>query len=278
MVGEVVGAVGQDRGVGWGDGSLGQGLAGLGEGPRYSARAVRTKLAAVLGLMRSRERSQPAVEAAGRPWSAPAAPRASRSASSASHWPSRRSTSPRSPWTRSAWAASARRSGSWSARRWRSAASAASPVGVLAGWLVEWVFESMAGTYQPLTPRQAPTRNWGQLLLPSRLVEGLPAGSRATPVPGKCMGPDGPDPPCQLPAPDPIAPGPPTHPATQPHGADAPRAHPTAPPNRTGPDGPRGGPPDPRPRRLQQAGLGDHGDPGQRAARTSTLPSVTRAW
>ncbi len=70
-------------------------------GPRYSARAVRTKLAAVPALMWSRWRSQAAVEPAWKPCSAPAAPRASRPASSPSHWPSRRSTSCRSRWTRS---------------------------------------------------------------------------------------------------------------------------------------------------------------------------------
>ena len=49
-------------------------------GPRYRARAVRTRLLAAPALMRKRLRSHPAVEEACTPWSAPAAPRASTAA------------------------------------------------------------------------------------------------------------------------------------------------------------------------------------------------------
>jgi len=69
--------------------------------------------------------------------------------------------SPRSRMTRSARAASESPSGGWSTSPWSSATTAANPPGVAAGWLVECVFESMAGTYQPPTRTQAPTRNCG---------------------------------------------------------------------------------------------------------------------
>ena len=94
----------------------GQGLGGGGEGAAVQGPGGADQLAAVPALMRSRCRSQPAVEPAWTPCSAPAAPRASTPASSASQWPSRRSTSPRSTMTRSARAPSASPSGSWAAR------------------------------------------------------------------------------------------------------------------------------------------------------------------
>ena len=84
--GEVVGAVGQHRGMGWGQLALGQGLGGVGEGLRNTARAVRTARWASPAPIWSRVRSQLAVEAAWMPSSAPAAPRLSTTASS----PSRR--------------------------------------------------------------------------------------------------------------------------------------------------------------------------------------------
>src|SRR4029450_8337885 len=65
-----------------------------------------------------------------------------------------RSIGPRKLSSRSAQAPSASPSRSWSARSWSSATSALSP----AGALVEWVFESMAATYQSHTRTQAPTR------------------------------------------------------------------------------------------------------------------------
>jgi hypothetical protein len=73
-------------------------------------------LAAAAWLRRSRWRSQLAVEAAGTPGSAPAAPRLSMAARSPSQWPSKRSSSRRSrrvPWVR---AGSVRRSRSWVVR------------------------------------------------------------------------------------------------------------------------------------------------------------------
>ena len=187
-------------------------------GPRNRARAVRTKPAAVLGLMRRRWRSQAAVEPTWTPWSAPAAPRASRTASSPSQWPSRRSASCRNTRTRSARVASLSRSGSWAARPWSSAASALSR----SRRLVECVFESMAATYQPRTPRQAPLPHLGTTSPTEPGRRRVPAGSRPTPAPGNCMGPEDPNPPCQLPAPDPT-----------------PQAPDPPPPNRPRPDRPR---------------------------------------
>ena len=153
-----------------------------------------------------RARSQAAVEPAWTPWSAPAAPRASTPASSASQWPSRRSMSPRNTMTRSAPAPSGSWSGSWSVSSWSSATSADNPVGVPVGWLVECVFESMAGTYQPSTRTQAPTRKCGKPSrhrLHQRQLKGsiaspelgaalfsAPVRSRATLMPGGCMGPE----------------------------------------------------------------------------------------
>jgi hypothetical protein len=51
--------------------------------------------------------------------------------------------------SRSARAGSASPPTSWAASSWSSAATADSPAGVPVGVLVEWVFEFMAGTYQP---------------------------------------------------------------------------------------------------------------------------------
>ena len=84
-IGEVVGAMGQHRGVGDRELPGAQRLGGPGQGPRNSERAVRTALAAAPAPMRSRPRSQLAVEGAWTPWSAPAAPRASTAARCWSH-------------------------------------------------------------------------------------------------------------------------------------------------------------------------------------------------
>jgi Transcriptional regulator PadR-like family len=130
-----------------------------GRGPRNRARAVRTALAAAPAPRRSRARSQPAVEAASWPWSAPAAPPASTVASSWSQWPSRRSSSRRTPSTRSARMASGSPSRSWAANPSTAVLSAASPSGRPVGFLLECVFESMGGTYQAPTRRQAPNPN-----------------------------------------------------------------------------------------------------------------------
>jgi hypothetical protein len=77
-------------------------------------------------------------------------------------WPGRRSIRPCRAMSRSARAGSASPPTSWAASSWSSAATADSPAGVPVGVLVEWVFEFMAGTYQPPTPTQAPTPIWGQ--------------------------------------------------------------------------------------------------------------------
>ena len=74
--------------VGQGLGGRGQGTAEQGPGGPHQAAA------AAPAPIRSRARSQPAVEPAWMPCSAPAAPRASTAASSPSHWPSRRSSQP----------------------------------------------------------------------------------------------------------------------------------------------------------------------------------------
>jgi hypothetical protein len=69
---------------------------------------------------------------------------------------------PRRTRARSARAASARPSGSWPASSSTAAASAASR----SGRLPEWVFESMAGTYQAPTRTQAPNPTSGDSFLP----------------------------------------------------------------------------------------------------------------
>ena len=110
-------------------------------GPRNTARAVRTAAWAAPAPNRSRARNQPAVEEARRPCSAPAAPRASRPASSWSQWPSRQSTSRRNPNTRSASTPSGRRSRSCGQLVDRCGQPGES------GWgWVERVFESAAAT------------------------------------------------------------------------------------------------------------------------------------
>ena len=90
--------------------------------------------------------------------SAAAAPRASRSASSWSRWPSRRSTSRRRTSTRSARTASDSPSRSWAARRSTAAARAVSD----ATGLTECVFGSMAATYQPPPDHKHQPQIWGQ--------------------------------------------------------------------------------------------------------------------
>jgi hypothetical protein len=97
LVGEVVGAVGHHGGMATESSPSVRAWAVWGRGSRNRARAVRTLLWAALAPIRSRARSQPAVEPTWTPSSAPAAPPASTAASSASQWPSRRSTSRRSP-------------------------------------------------------------------------------------------------------------------------------------------------------------------------------------
>ena len=233
-------------------------------GPRYSARAVRTQPAAVLALMRSRVRSQLAVEPAWTPCSAPAAPRASTAASSASQWPSRRSMSPRNTMTRSAPAPSASRSGSWSARPWSSATSACNAARVPAGWLVEWVFESMAATYQPRTqdkhqPENVENPAVTDFTRPSiegstaasgqpqalRLVGNVPTRPSARTQVVAAYPPGRGQPPCQATA---WGPDTPDHPASSPHGTPTtPGTRPTLPPNHTGPDGPGKAHPTPTP-------------------------------
>jgi hypothetical protein len=74
LIGQLVGALGQDPGVGGGDLAAGQRLSGRRERPRNNARAVRTDSGAAPAPSRSRPRSQLAVEGAGRPRSAPAGP------------------------------------------------------------------------------------------------------------------------------------------------------------------------------------------------------------
>ena len=65
--GQVLGAVGDHRGVGGRDLPGGEGGRGAGKGPRNNARAVRTELAAAPAAIRSRRRSQLAVEGAATP-------------------------------------------------------------------------------------------------------------------------------------------------------------------------------------------------------------------
>ena len=174
--GQVLGAVSEHAGVGGGDRSVGEGLGGGGEGAGNRARAVRTQLLAALGPRWSRLRSQLAVEGAGTTWSAPAAPRASTPASSASQWPSRRSTNRLSWRTRSARTPSDRLSTSWAANPSNSAASATSPSASPADWpaddrgdglgdgpddgltgcRIECVFGFMGATYQHQTRTQPP--------------------------------------------------------------------------------------------------------------------------
>jgi hypothetical protein len=178
-------------------------------GPRNRARAVRTQLWAALAPSRSRPRSQLAVEAAGAPWSAPAAPRASRLASSRSHWPSRRSTSRRNSRVWSARAASGKPSRSSVARSSTTAASAASLPGGLPGGRSrpsgEHLFDSMAATYQAHHRTQAPTRICGQNFRVD-MTRTIPAtvgrlhgskGSRGHRARGEYVGPYDSGPPCQ---------------------------------------------------------------------------------
>jgi hypothetical protein len=80
--------------MGRGEHPAGQGGGGRQEWARYRARAVRTASVAAPAPIRSRWRSQLAVEGTGWPRSAPAAPRPSTAASRRSHWPSRRSSQP----------------------------------------------------------------------------------------------------------------------------------------------------------------------------------------
>jgi hypothetical protein len=82
MAGEVLDSLGERAGMGHRQLPVGHAWAVAAKGPRTSARAVRTQLAAVPAPMCSRLRRQLAVEGAGVPWSAPAAPRASTVASS----------------------------------------------------------------------------------------------------------------------------------------------------------------------------------------------------
>ena len=94
--GQVGGAGGQHLGMGERQSPAAKAWAVAVRGPRNKARAVRTLPAAALAPMRNRARSQLAVEAAGVPWSAPAAPRPSTAASRCSQCPSSRSSSRRS--------------------------------------------------------------------------------------------------------------------------------------------------------------------------------------
>jgi hypothetical protein len=136
-------------------------LAVADSGPRNRARATRTRPLVSAAPMRSRPRSQPAVEGAGAPRSAPAAPRASVAVSCWSQRPSRRFSSSRSWRTCSARAASVSRSRSWVASSSTAVASAAIPPGdpPVAGG--EQVFESMTATYQARCGTQTPSRNLG---------------------------------------------------------------------------------------------------------------------
>ena len=212
VVGEILGAGGQHLGVRRGDGPRRPrpGRSAV-RGPRYRARAVRTMLAAVPAPMRSRRRSQAAVEPAWTPCSAPAAPRASTPASSASHWPSRRSTSPRNTRTRSAQAPSASPSGSWAARPWSSATSAANPAGVPADGWSNGCSSPWRATYQPLTRTQAPPPHLGTSS-PTRAgsSDAWPPGPGQPPCQATALAPTAPDPdpPRQPPARDPTAPAP----------------------------------------------------------------------
>ena len=101
---------------------------------------------------RNRVRNQPAVEPTSWPWSAPAAPRPSTTASCRSQWPSSRSTSRRNAKTCSAKAASVSPSRSWAANpstaTARDARWSGRPAPSRVDWLIECVFESMAATYQ----------------------------------------------------------------------------------------------------------------------------------
>jgi hypothetical protein len=147
--------------------------------------AVRTKLLAAPAPRWRRARSQLAVEGAGVPWSAPAAPQASTAASSLSQQPSRRSSSRRRTSTRWARTPSGRPARFWAARSSTSAASACSPSGSLS----EHLFELMAATSQPHSPTQAPT----QKLWTTPFERRGPGPSR--PLARPCLGPQDPGPP-----------------------------------------------------------------------------------
>jgi hypothetical protein len=155
--GQVLHAVGQHPGMGQRQLPVGQGPGGLRSGDPGRGPGDRTQLLAVVAPMRSRRCSQPAVEPARTPWSAPAAPRASRAASSRSHWPSRWSSSRRSQ-------GSVRPGGVGQP----GPVLGGQPVdrgrqrGQLVGRLAEWVFGCMTATYQAAARRQAPTPIWGQ--------------------------------------------------------------------------------------------------------------------
>ena len=182
--GQVVGAGGQHRGVG-GESSpavTGPGRSrpgGRGTTPGRSAHSWWRRRRPV----RSRARSQLAVEAAWMPWSAPAAPRPSTAARRWSHWPSRRSASRRRARVCSARAASVSSSRSWAASPSTTSASAPSPCGNLS----EHLFDPMAETYQAHPRTQAPRPNWGQL--PGGTpCSARPAGQRSygvAPLPGR---------------------------------------------------------------------------------------------
>jgi hypothetical protein len=170
-----------------------QGLGGSCEGPGNSARAVRT--------LRGRRRPPAATAGAARrrwrPLAGPGRPRAalraSTAASSWSHWPSRRSSSRRSPSTCAARTVTDRPSRSWAASSLAAATSDASPSspsgatgGRWAGPWVECVFESMGATYQPHPPTQAPTpRMWTTIWrsgMNTSASRTLPIGARGAPV------------------------------------------------------------------------------------------------
>ncbi len=130
---------------------------GRGTAPGRSA----PQLAAVPALMRSRARSQPAVEPAWTPCSAPAAPRASTAGEFGQPVAFQAVGQPPQHQDPFGPGAVGQPVGSWSARPWSSATSAATPLGSRpAGWS-NGCSSPWPATYQPRTRTQAPPPHLG---------------------------------------------------------------------------------------------------------------------